>query len=342
MNDKLLNITNLLIQIKRDRGFLSMDDILDALEKNKISDSDLGAIYSVLESEGIDIVDNSIPNEKEIKSNDIMAIYMHDVTCIPILTRDEERELAAKAQAGDKEARQKFIESNLRLVISIARRYMHNGLEIHDLIQEGNIGLMKAVDRFDLEKNTKFSTYATYWIQQTITRALAEKRQAIRVPVYMSDKLIRIKKTYVVLRNRFGFEPSEEDVAAELGIEISELRKILNASLQPASLDKPVGEEDETPLRDFIRDEESKTCVEITEYEALQNTIAKVLETLTPKERKVIILRFGLDGSSSHTLEEVGDMLGVTRERIRQIEKRAIEKLQKPGTACLLKDFAYL
>ena len=266
-------------------------------------------------------------------------MYLKEIGQIKLLTMDEELELADRIVAGDESAKSRLAEANLRLVVSIAKRYVGRGMLFLDLIQEGNIGLMKAVEKFDVSKGYKFSTYATWWIRQAITRAIADQARTIRVPVHMVEtinKLARIQRQLTLELNR---EPSEEELAKKMNISIDKIREIYKISQEPVSLETPIGEEDDSHLGDFIKDERNMSPEEYATNELLKDEISEVLLTLTEREEKVIRLRFGLEDGKSRTLEEVGQMFGVTRERIRQIEAKALRKLRHPSRSRKLKDY---
>ena len=276
---------------------------------------------------------------KDLTINDPVRMYLKEIGQIKLLTMDEELKLADRINAGDEEAKTILAEANLRLVVSIAKRYVGRGMQFLDLIQEGNIGLMKAVEKFDVTKGYKFSTYATWWIRQAITRAIADQARTIRVPVHMVEtinKLSRIQRQLTLELNR---EPSEEELAKKMGMSIDKVREIYKISQEPVSLETPIGEEDDSHLGDFIKDERNVSPEEYATNEMLKDEIASVLLTLTEREEKVIRLRFGLEDGKSRTLEEVGQMFGVTRERIRQIEAKALRKLRHPSRSRKLKDY---
>ncbi|MBQ0018836.1 MAG: RNA polymerase sigma factor RpoD [Clostridiales bacterium] len=276
---------------------------------------------------------------KNIPTDDPVRMYFKEIGKVPLLTADEERELAIRIEQGDEEAKKKLCESNLRLVVSIARRYLNRGLSFLDLIQEGNLGLMKAVDKFDYTKGYKFSTYATWWIRQAITRSIADQARTIRIPVHMVEtinKLIRISRQ---LLQEYGREPTSEEIAKEMGISVEKVREIKKISQDPVSLETPIGEEEDSHLGDFIPDEDIPSPVDAASYSMLQKQLREVLDTLSEREKKVLILRFGIEDGRPRTLEEVGREFNVTRERIRQIEAKALRKLRHPSRSKKLKDY---
>ena len=276
---------------------------------------------------------------KNIPTDDPVRMYFKEIGKVPLLTAEEERELAIRIEQGDEEAKKKLCESNLRLVVSIARRYLNRGLSFLDLIQEGNLGLIKAVEKFDYTKGYKFSTYATWWIRQAITRSIADQARTIRIPVHMVEtinKLIRISRQ---LLQEYGREPTSEEIAKEMGISVEKVREIKKISQDPVSLETPIGEEEDSHLGDFIPDEDIPSPVDAAAYSMLQKQLRDVLDTLSEREKKVLILRFGLDDGRPRTLEEVGREFNVTRERIRQIEAKALRKLRHPSRSKKLKDY---
>ena len=318
----------------------SLDDLYNILTENQIEirgEDDEGVTIS-LEEENIEIID--IPNEsKDMSVNDNVRMYLKEIGKISLLNLEEEQKLSKKVAEGDEEAKRLLAESNLRLVVSIAKRYVGRGLLFLDLIQEGNIGLMKAVEKFDYDKGYKFSTYATWWIRQAITRALADQARTIRVPVHMVEtinKMARIERQMTLELNR---EPSDEELAKKMGLSVDKIVEIRKISQDPVSLETPIGEEDDSHLGDFLADERTMSPEEYTTYEILKDELRDVLKTLTKREEEVLELRFGLLDGSCHTLEEVGKKFGVTRERIRQIEAKALRKLRHPSRAKRLKDF---
>ncbi|MEC0181441.1 RNA polymerase sigma factor RpoD [Paenibacillus peoriae] len=274
-----------------------------------------------------------------IKINDPVRMYLKEIGRVPLLSADDEVELAKRINNGDEEAKRRLAEANLRLVVSIAKRYVGRGMLFLDLIQEGNMGLIKAVEKFDYEKGFKFSTYATWWIRQAITRAIADQARTIRIPVHMVEtinKLIRVSRQ---LLQELGREPTPEEVAAEMELSVEKVREIMKIAQEPVSLETPIGEEDDSHLGDFIEDQEALAPADAAAYELLKEQLEDVLDTLTEREENVLRLRFGLDDGRTRTLEEVGKVFGVTRERIRQIEAKALRKLRHPSRSKRLKDF---
>lgn len=274
-----------------------------------------------------------------VKINDPVRMYLKEIGRVSLLTAEEEVDLALKIEEGDQEAKQRLAEANLRLVVSIAKRYVGRGMQFLDLIQEGNMGLMKAVEKFDYRKGFKFSTYATWWIRQAITRAIADQARTIRIPVHMVEtinKLIRIQRQ---LLQDLGREPTPEEIGAEMDLPTTKVREILKIAQEPVSLETPIGEEDDSHLGDFIEDQEATSPADHAAYELLKEQLEDVLDTLTDREENVLRLRFGIDDGRTRTLEEVGRVFGVTRERIRQIEAKALRKLRHPSRSKQLKDF---
>ena len=308
---------------------LDDDDITGDLEDEKKS----GVVIKA--SGEIEVTDSA----KNIPTDDPVRMYFKEIGKVPLLSAEEERDLAIRIEQGDEEAKKKLCESNLRLVVSIARRYLNRGLSFLDLIQEGNLGLIKAVEKFDYTKGYKFSTYATWWIRQAITRSIADQARTIRIPVHMVEtinKLIRISRQ---LLQEYGREPTSEEIAREMGITVEKVREIKKISQDPVSLETPIGEEEDSHLGDFIPDEDIPSPVDAAAYSMLQKQLREVLDTLSEREKKVLILRFGLDDGRPRTLEEVGKEFNVTRERIRQIEAKALRKLRHPSRSKKLRDY---
>ncbi|KAF1298105.1 RNA polymerase sigma factor RpoD [Enterococcus sp. JM4C] len=326
---------------------------LDADEMDKLIQKVEDAGISVVDENGEPSVHSLKSNEKKakeaeqedlsaptgVKINDPVRMYLKEIGRVSLLTAEEEVALALKIEEGDQEAKQRLAEANLRLVVSIAKRYVGRGMQFLDLIQEGNMGLMKAVEKFDYRKGFKFSTYATWWIRQAITRAIADQARTIRIPVHMVEtinKLIRIQRQ---LLQDLGREPTPEEIGAEMDLPTEKVREILKIAQEPVSLETPIGEEDDSHLGDFIEDQEATSPAEHAAYELLKEQLEDVLDTLTDREENVLRLRFGLDDGRTRTLEEVGKVFGVTRERIRQIEAKALRKLRHPSRSKQLKDF---
>lgn len=325
---------------------LDADGIEDLLQRIQdagisITDKEGNPSARVLhnEEEEAELTDEELLGSNSAKVNDPVRMYLKEIGVVPLLTNEEEQELAILVEQGDTEAKQRLAEANLRLVVSIAKRYVGRGMQFLDLIQEGNMGLMKAVEKFDYRKGFKFSTYATWWIRQAITRAIADQARTIRIPVHMVEtinKLIRIQRQ---LLQDLGREPTPEEIGAEMDLPTEKVREILKIAQEPVSLETPIGEEDDSHLGDFIEDQEATSPAEHAAYELLKEQLEDVLDTLTDREENVLRLRFGLDDGRTRTLEEVGKVFGVTRERIRQIEAKALRKLRHPSRSKQLKDF---
>lgn len=347
-----------LLEIGKKQGYVTYEQLADQLKGLEIDSDSLDELYNFLVDANIDIVseedgeeeatgeeittDMSVENltlSKDVKINDPVRMYLKEIGRINLLTSDEEFEYAKRAEAGDEEAKRILAESNLRLVVSIAKRYVGRGMLFLDLIQEGNIGLMKAVDKFDPTKGYKFSTYATWWIRQAITRAIADQARTIRVPVHMVETINKLARVQRQLTQDLNREPTDEEIAKKLGISVEKVREVYKISQDPVSLETPIGEEDDSHLGDFIKDERTMGPEEYATVEMLKEELKGVLSTLTEREEKVLRLRFGLDDGQCRTLEEVGQIFGVTRERIRQIEAKALRKLRHPSRSRKLKDF---
>lgn len=323
-----------------------MDSILEYLEKNNIDtlrttddDEEPDPEEAVLDEEDIDVekIDLSVPDGISIE--DPVRMYLKEIGKVPLLSADEEIELAKRMELGDEEAKKKLAEANLRLVVSIAKRYVGRGMLFLDLIQEGNLGLIKAVEKFDYRKGYKFSTYATWWIRQAITRAIADQARTIRIPVHMVETINKVKKVSSQLLHQNGHEPSADDIAAELDMPVDKVREIMRVAQEPVSLETPIGEEEDSHLGDFIPDDDAPAPQDAASHTLLKEQLSDVLSTLTSREEKVLRLRFGLEDGRSRTLEEVGREFNVTRERIRQIEAKALRKLRHPSRSKKLKDF---
>lgn len=348
----------LLIEHGKKRGVITYEEIADRLNGFEIDSDQLEEFYEQLGEQGIDIVGDaddeprSTQLEKEeefdlndlsvppgVKINDPVRMYLKEIGRVDLLSGQDEINLAKRIEEGDEEAKRRLAEANLRLVVSIAKRYVGRGMLFLDLIQEGNMGLIKAVEKFDYRKGYKFSTYATWWIRQAITRAIADQARTIRIPVHMVEtinKLIRVQRQ---LLQDLGREPSPEEIGEEMDLPPEKVREILKIAQEPVSLETPIGEEDDSHLGDFIEDSEATSPAEHAAYEMLKEQLEDVLDTLTDREENVLRLRFGLDDGRTRTLEEVGKVFGVTRERIRQIEAKALRKLRHPSRSKRLKDF---
>lgn len=357
-----------LIALGKKKGKLTLREMSDALSDVNLESEELDTLYSDLETagvtiEGAEIIANltggdeedfngeSIEEvtEEEIADTDAMAdgfavddpvrMYLKEIGKVDLLTPDEEIELAKRMAEGDEEAKKRLAEANLRLVVSIAKRYVGRGMLFLDLIQEGNLGLIKAVEKFDCTKGFKFSTYATWWIRQAITRAIADQARTIRIPVHMVETINKVIRVSRQLLQELGHDPTPEEIAEEMNMPVERVREILKIAQEPVSLETPIGEEEDSHLGDFIPDDEALEPAEAASYTLLKEQLVEVLETLTPREAKVLRLRFGIEDGRTRTLEEVGKEFNVTRERIRQIEAKALRKLRHPSRSKKLKDF---
>jgi len=346
-----------LVELGKSKGSLSNREIMDAIEEVTLDAEHMEKLYDMLEEQGIEIIEDLIDDIESLDLStvdtsayanedgaemmivdDPVKVYLKEIGKVPLLSATDEIELAKKMKDGNEYAKDRLAEANLRLVVSIAKRYVGRGMHFLDLIQEGNLGLIKAVEKFDYEKGYKFSTYATWWIRQAITRAIADQARTIRIPVHMVETINRVMRVSRQLVQELGREPTSAEIAKELGQPEEKIREILKIALDPVSLETPIGEED-SHLGDFIPDDDIPAPVEATSHIMLKEQLAEVLETLTPRESKVLQLRFGLIDGRQRTLEEVGREFNVTRERIRQIESKALRKLRHPSRSKKLKDF---
>lgn len=359
---------NDLYEYGKSKGIMTYKEIMDRLIELEMDPDQLDHVLETLEAYGVSVV-NELPDNangsSEVSSDadsavaedaavsdaldlsvpegisvdDPVRMYLKEIGKVPLLTADEEIEIAKRLEEGDESAKQKLAEANLRLVVSIAKRYVGRGMLFLDLIQEGNLGLIKAVEKFDYRKGFKFSTYATWWIRQAITRAIADQARTIRIPVHMVEtinKLIRVSRQ---LLQEYGREPTPEEIAKEMGISESKVREIIKIAQEPVSLETPIGEEEDSHLGDFIPDDDAPAPAEAASFTLMKEQLMDVLDTLTPREEKVLRLRFGLDDGHQRTLEEVGKEFNVTRERIRQIEAKALRKLRHPSRSKKLRDY---
>ena len=344
-----------LLDTGKSKGTLTYKEIMDSLEELDLDQEQVEKIYEHLEEMNIDVVEdvevpedineeiaeieNTLAAVEGVNIDDPVRMYLKEIGKVPLLTASEEVEIARRMAEGDPEAKRQLAEANLRLVVSIAKRYVGRGMLFLDLIQEGNLGLIKAVEKFDDRKGYKFSTYATWWIRQAITRAIADQARTIRIPVHMVEtinKLIRVNRQLV---QEYGRDPRPDEIAREMGVSEEKVREIIKIAQEPVSLETPIGEEDDSHLGDFIEDQDAPAPAEAVAVTLLKEQLMDVLNSLTPREAKVLRLRYGLDDGKARTLEEVGKEFNVTRERIRQIEAKALRKLRHPSRSKRLKDF---
>ena len=361
-----------LIDSVKKQGHLEAQELMTVLEDMELTPEQTDKFYEALENLGVDIaspeevedvpieIDEVLPESEDLQEienlqeneildtaaimdgfgvDDPVRMYLKEIGTVPLLTVEEEVDLAARMAEGDEQAKKKMAEANLRLVVSIAKRYVGRGMLFLDLIQEGNLGLLKAVEKFDYTKGYKFSTYATWWIRQAITRAIADQARTIRIPVHMVETINKVMRVSRQLLQELGHDPSPEEIAEEMNIPVDKVRDILKIAQEPISLETPIGEEEDSHLGDFIPDEDASEPAEAASYTLLKEQLQEVLSTLTPREEKVLKLRFGLEDGRTRTLEEVGREFNVTRERIRQIEAKALRKLRHPSRSKRLKDF---
>ena len=351
-------VSSLLTKGRGNGGVLTYGELMTALQEQELTPDEIDDLYETFSNKGIEIVDDSNRAQAEVDEDkseeevdidlsipegisidDPVRMYLKEIGRVPLLSADEEIALAKRMEAGDEKAQKELAEANLRLVVSIAKRYVGRGMLFLDLIQEGNLGLIKAVEKFDYNKGYKFSTYATWWIRQAITRAIADQARTIRIPVHMVEtinKLIRVSRQ---LLQQLGREPSPEEIAEAMEISVERVREIMKIAQEPVSLETPIGEEEDSHLGDFIEDQDAPAPAEAASFMLLKEQLEEVLDTLTEREERVLRLRFGLDDGRARTLEEVGQNFGVTRERIRQIEAKALRKLRHPSRSRKLKDF---
>ncbi len=348
---------NDLLVLGRAKGKLTTQEILDATENADFDLEQVDKLYELIEAQNIQIVDdfaddNLVDIETVIEEradgedmgdpvmvDDPVKVYLKEIGRVPLLTPEEEVTLAERIMAGDSSAKKRLSEANLRLVVSIAKRYVGRGMQFLDLIQEGNLGLIKAVEKFDYTKGFKFSTYATWWIRQAITRAIADQARTIRIPVHMVETINKVKKVSSQLLHENGHEPSVDEIAQRLEMSVDKVREIMRVAQEPVPLETPMGEEEDSHLGDFIPDDDAPAPADAASHTLLREQLSEVLATLTPREAKVLQLRFGLEDGRPRTLEEVGKEFDVTRERIRQIEAKALRKLRHPSRSKKLKDF---
>ncbi len=353
------NVIKALLEKGKKQGKISYQEIADTLEEVELDPEKIEKVYETLEQMGVEVIGTDLEIEKDddipfdeieeveidltipegVSVEDHVRMYLKEIGKVPLLTTEEEIELSERMLKGDESAKQRLAEANLRLVVSIAKRYVGRGMLFLDLIQEGNLGLIKAVEKFDYTKGFKFSTYATWWIRQAITRAIADQARTIRIPVHMVETINKLMRIQRQLIQEFGREPQVEEIAKEMNMSVDKVREIMKVAQEPVSLETPIGEEEDSHLGDFIEDVDAPPPADAASFILLKEQLANVLGTLTPREEKVLRLRYGLDDGRSRTLEEVGKEFDVTRERIRQIEAKALRKLRHPSRSKKLKDY---
>ncbi len=345
-DQKLAEIVKQIIDTYESKGSITTNALCDIMEKFETTPAQMDYVYKAIGDANIQIVDEAERDKElyeqalsDVGLDDPVKMYLKDIGRVPLLSADEEIELAKRMQDGDESAKKRLCEANLRLVVSIAKRYVGRGMLFLDLIQEGNLGLIKAVEKFDYQKGFKFSTYATWWIRQAITRAIADQARTIRIPVHMVETINKLTRVSRVLLQKLGREPTPAEIGEEMGLTEDRVREIQKIAQDPVSLETPIGEEEDSHLGDFLEDETTETPSDSVSSTMLKETLLNVLNTLTPREEKVLRLRYGVDDGRPRTLEEVGREFNVTRERIRQIEAKALRKLRHPSRSKQLKDF---
>ena len=342
----LFKLTDEIIDDYKKKGTITNEALCDRLDKYDVTPEQMELVTDRLDENGIDVIDDITQEKdfydqliKEISVGDHVKLYLKDIGKYPLLSMDEEVELAKRMEQGDEDAKQQLSQANLRLVVNIAKRYVGRGMHFLDLIQEGNLGLIKAVEKFDYTRGYKFSTYATWWIRQSITRAIADQARTIRIPVHMVETIHKLSRVTRTLLQELGRDPTPEEIAERMEVSVEKVIEIQKINQEPVSLETPIGEEEDSHLGDFIEDEQAKSPSDLVSFAMLREQLIGVLNTLTPREEKVLRLRYGVDDGRPRTLEEVGKEFNVTRERIRQIEAKALRKLRNPTRIRKLKDF---